>query len=174
MDDVIQQQENHQKDPRGEGNTDGTSHKKPLTSRLMVRDSKAVTSVLQAVGAQSRKTSLPSIIPDGEEFPPIVSPPKNSKVQVYDTKPIADLFPSATVIFGDLVGFTAWSSVRQPTEVFILLETLYNAFDQTARKGGIFKVETIGDCYSTFCHFYWFGTVYVTLIGMHIPHTRLL
>jgi hypothetical protein len=147
MDDVIQQQENNQQHAGKEGNT-GTPQKKPLTSRLMVRDSKAVTSVMQAVGAQSRKASLPSITPDDEESPPIVSPPKHSKVQVYDTKPIAELFPSATVIFGDLVGFTAWSSVRQPTEVFVLLETLYNAFDQTARKGGIFKVETIGDCYS--------------------------
>jgi Adenylate and Guanylate cyclase catalytic domain len=150
MDDVIQQQENHQQQhPGGESST-GAPHKKPLTSRLMARDSKAVTSVLQAVGAQARKTSLPSMMRDDEESPPIISPPNNnSNVQVYDTKPIADVFPSATVIFGDLVGFTAWSSVRQPTEVFILLETLYNAFDQTARKGGIFKVETIGDCYST-------------------------
>jgi class 3 adenylate cyclase len=36
------------------------------------------------------------------------------------------------------------------SEVFIPLETLYNAFDQTARRGGIFKVETIGDCYGMF------------------------
>jgi hypothetical protein len=152
MDDVIQQQENQQQQqhPGGESST-GAPHKKPLTSRLIARDSKAVTSVLQTVGAQSRKTSLPSTMKDDEESLPIMSPPSsNSNVQVYDTKPIADVFPSATVIFGDLVGFTAWSSVRQPTEVFILLETLYNAFDQTARKGGIFKVETIGDCYSTF------------------------
>jgi class 3 adenylate cyclase len=144
MDDVIQKQEQH--NPGGEK----PHQKKPLTSKLLARDSKAVTSVLQAVaGAQSRK--VPSM-PDDEEAPPLVPPPPthHSNVQIYDTKPIADLFPSATVIFGDLVGFTAWSSVREPTEVFMLLETLYNAFDQAARKGGIFKVETIGDCYSTF------------------------
>jgi class 3 adenylate cyclase len=31
--------------------------------------------------------------------------------------------------------------------VFTLLETIYHAFDQIARKRGVFKVETVGDCY---------------------------
>lgn len=44
-------------------------------------------------------------------------------------KPIADLFPESTIIFADLAGFTAWSSGREPTDVFMLLETIYNAFD---------------------------------------------
>lgn len=52
-----------------------------------------------------------------------------------------------TVLFADLVGFTAWSSSREPTHVFILLEALYGAFDKVARRRGVFKVETIGDCY---------------------------
>ena len=61
--------------------------------------------------------------------------------------PIADLFPDATVFFGDIAGFTAWSSMREPTQVFILLETIYNSFDAIAHKRRVFKVETIGDCY---------------------------
>jgi class 3 adenylate cyclase len=63
------------------------------------------------------------------------------------TKPIADLFPTATVIFADICGFTAWSSAREPSQVFALLESIYDAFDQIAKKTGVFKVETIGDCY---------------------------
>jgi class 3 adenylate cyclase len=50
-------------------------------------------------------------------------------------------------MFADLVGFTAWSSVREPTQVFTLLETMYGAYDQIARHRRIFKVETVGDCY---------------------------
>jgi class 3 adenylate cyclase len=50
-------------------------------------------------------------------------------------------------MFADLVGFTAWSSIREPTQVFTLLETIYRAFDEAARQRGVFKVETIGDCY---------------------------
>eukprot|EP00538_Stauroneis_constricta_P012478 CAMPEP_0119548166 /NCGR_PEP_ID=MMETSP1352-20130426/2141_1 /TAXON_ID=265584 /ORGANISM="Stauroneis constricta, Strain CCMP1120" /LENGTH=1235 /DNA_ID=CAMNT_0007593355 /DNA_START=105 /DNA_END=3812 /DNA_ORIENTATION=- len=67
------------------------------------------------------------------------------------SKPIADLFPHTSVLFSDLVGFTSWSSTREPTEVFTLLETLYNAFDRIARKMKVFKVETIGDCYMAAC-----------------------
>jgi hypothetical protein len=87
----------------------------------------------------------------------------------YKTKPIADLFPETTILvsmaivfgnvevvngfsylsceclqFGDIVGFTAWSSVREPSQVFELLETVYHAFDEIAERRRIFKVETIG------------------------------
>mmetsp|Transcript_1046 Transcript_1046/g.2212 ORF Transcript_1046/g.2212 Transcript_1046/m.2212 type:complete len:1145 (-) Transcript_1046:169-3603(-) len=62
-------------------------------------------------------------------------------------KPIADLFPETTILFADLVGFTAWSSKREPTQVFELLEAVYGAFDEIAKRRGVFKVETVGDCY---------------------------
>jgi hypothetical protein len=64
-----------------------------------------------------------------------------------NSKPIADLFPHTTVCFADIAGFTAWSSVREPAQVFVLLETVYAAFDKLAAKRRVFKVETIGDCY---------------------------
>jgi class 3 adenylate cyclase len=32
-------------------------------------------------------------------------------------------------------------------QVFQLLETIYGAFDEIARHRGVFKVETVGDCY---------------------------
>jgi len=63
------------------------------------------------------------------------------------SRPIADLFPEATVLFADIAGFTAWSSVREPGQVFVLLETIYGAFDHIAKRRNVFKVETIGDCY---------------------------
>ena len=68
-----------------------------------------------------------------------------------NSKPLAELFPEATIMFGDLVGFTAWSSQREPHQVFRLLETIYASFDKIAVKRGIFKVETIGDCYVAVC-----------------------
>ena len=49
--------------------------------------------------------------------------------------------------FLDIVGFTEWSGSREPADVFLLLGTLYGAFDKIALKRGVFKVETIGDCY---------------------------
>ena len=40
----------------------------------------------------------------------------------FSSKPIAELFPNVTVMFADVAGFTAWSSVREPSQVFTLLE----------------------------------------------------
>jgi class 3 adenylate cyclase len=63
------------------------------------------------------------------------------------SKPMADLFLETTVLFADVSGFTAWSSVRDPSQVFTLLESVYNAFDVIATRRRVFKVETVGDCY---------------------------
>lgn len=72
---------------------------------------------------------------------------EDNSLIIFKSKPIADLYASATVVYADIVGFTAWSSIREPSQVFTLLETLFNAYDQIARRRRIFKVETIGDCY---------------------------
>jgi class 3 adenylate cyclase len=63
------------------------------------------------------------------------------------TDSIADYFPCVTVVFADISGFTAWSSEHDPSQVFHLLETVYHTFDKLARRYGVFKIETIGDCY---------------------------
>lgn len=63
------------------------------------------------------------------------------------SRPIADLFLNTTIIFADIAGFTAWSSQRDPPQVFTLLESLYRSFDEVAGKLKVFKVETIGDSY---------------------------
>jgi hypothetical protein len=48
-------------------------------------------------------------------------------------KPLADLYLETTVLFADIVGYTAWSSVREPSQVFTLLETVYSTFDELAK-----------------------------------------
>eukprot|EP00934_Nitzschia_sp_Nitz4_P008759 Nitzschia sp. Nitz4//scaffold136_size62208//2//1935//NITZ4_006359-RA/size62208-augustus-gene-0.3-mRNA-1//-1//CDS//3329535591//8749//frame0 len=63
------------------------------------------------------------------------------------SKPLADLFLECTIMFADIAGFTAWSSMREPSQVFTILETLYGAFDQIAKSRKVLKVETVGDCY---------------------------
>ena len=37
--------------------------------------------------------------------------------------------------------------MREPAQVFVLLESLYAEFDKIAKRRGVFKVEVIGDCY---------------------------
>eukprot|EP00980_Cylindrotheca_fusiformis_P006947 scaffold1455_cov102-Cylindrotheca_fusiformis.AAC.1 len=63
------------------------------------------------------------------------------------SSPLADLFPETTIVIADIAGFTAWASAREPAQVFILLETIYGAFDKHAYRYSVFKVETVGDCY---------------------------
>jgi len=70
-----------------------------------------------------------------------------SKIETRNSKPIADLFPHASVCFMDIAGFTAWSSSREPTQVFTLLESIYSSLDKIARRTKVFKVETVGDSY---------------------------
>ncbi len=89
------------------------------------------------------KVRLRTYLNDGEHDPTNVDGTSNARAN----KPIADLFPATTVLFADIAGFTAWSSTREPTQVFTLLEAVYGAFDKIAARRGVFKVETIGDSY---------------------------
>ncbi|CAB9521868.1 Receptor-type guanylate cyclase gcy [Seminavis robusta] len=67
--------------------------------------------------------------------------------ETFKSAPLADLFVNTTIMFADIAGFTAWSSAKDPILVFMLLETIYSAFDKLANRYGVFKVETVGDCY---------------------------
>ena len=50
-------------------------------------------------------------------------------------------------MYADIAGFTAWSSTREPAQIFQLLQSVYHSFDRLAKKRSVFKVETIGDAY---------------------------
>jgi len=66
---------------------------------------------------------------------------KNEKRQV-------DEFDDVTLLFTDMVGFTAFSkNVKDPREVVNLLSKLFSRFDQLCEENKVYKVHTIGDCY---------------------------
>jgi class 3 adenylate cyclase len=93
---------------------------------------------------ETSKMRLKNFLSDG---PGSAAKGHDNTANMLGTEPIADFFPNTTVLYADLSGFTAWSSTREPSQVFTLLETLYGAMDKAARRLGVFKVETIGDCY---------------------------
>jgi class 3 adenylate cyclase len=64
---------------------------------------------------------------------------------------IADAFADVTVLFGDIVGFTALSSHTSAADIVELLNGLFSLFDELAQKQGIEKIKTIGDCYMAVC-----------------------
>jgi class 3 adenylate cyclase len=106
------------------------------------------TQVVKALpGDAPQKYRLKNYLNEEEAEAPKEAHPGHSDEEIHESKPIADLFPNTTVMFADISGFTAWSSVREPSQVFTLLETVYKAFDTNAKRRRVFKVETVGDCY---------------------------
>jgi class 3 adenylate cyclase len=97
--------------------------------------------------SQRDKSRLKTFLNDGETDKAMGNPSQTGHMVQRPGRPIADLFNDTTVLFADIAGFTAWSSVREPSQVFTLLEEIYGAFDAIAGRRGVFKVETIGDSY---------------------------
>jgi class 3 adenylate cyclase len=60
---------------------------------------------------------------------------------------IADRFPEVTVLFADLVDFTASSDRSSPERVVQVLAELFTAFDRLAARHGLEKIKTVGDAY---------------------------
>ena len=60
---------------------------------------------------------------------------------------IAESFPSATVLFADLAGFTEFSQHVDAQHLVGLLDEIFSAFDHLAAEHGVEKIKTIGDAY---------------------------
>jgi class 3 adenylate cyclase len=60
---------------------------------------------------------------------------------------IADRHPDVSVLFGDLVGFTATSSTLEPQVLVTELNGLFSQFDALCGQAGVEKIKTIGDAY---------------------------
>jgi class 3 adenylate cyclase len=60
---------------------------------------------------------------------------------------IVDRFDAVSVLFADIVGFTALSSRTSPEALVTMLNELFSAFDRLAEQHGLEKIKTIGDAY---------------------------
>ncbi|NJN01194.1 MAG: response regulator [Leptolyngbyaceae cyanobacterium SL_1_1] len=60
---------------------------------------------------------------------------------------IAESFDQVTVLFADLVDFTAVATQISPQELVSLLNQIFSDFDALAEKYGLEKIKTIGDAY---------------------------
>ncbi|MFM1925755.1 MAG: Adenylate cyclase [Pseudomonadota bacterium] len=60
---------------------------------------------------------------------------------------IADAYPSVSVLFADMVGFTKMSRTMTASELVAVLGDLFSRFDLITEKHGLEKIKTIGDCY---------------------------
>jgi adenylate cyclase len=60
---------------------------------------------------------------------------------------IAERYPDTTILFSDIVGFTAWARRTDARRVVDLLDRLFTRFDELAAEHGVEKIKTIGDSY---------------------------
>lgn len=68
-------------------------------------------------------------------------------MSVTPSKIIVDKFSDVTILFADIVEFTAFSSRISPEALVVFLNELFSIFDNIAEKHGLEKIKTIGDSY---------------------------
>ena len=73
--------------------------------------------------------------------------PANALKNLQEETTITDKLNQVTIMYADIVGFTAWSSNREPIEVVEMLSELFTNFDEMCLEHDVYKVHTIGDCY---------------------------
>lgn len=71
----------------------------------------------------------------------------DGRLEALEAPLIAQRIDHATVLFADLVGFTAFSGSQEAEYVVQQLNHIVHVFDRLAEKNGVEKIKTIGDCY---------------------------
>ncbi|GLC68227.1 hypothetical protein PLESTF_000664100 [Pleodorina starrii] len=66
---------------------------------------------------------------------------------IRDCNALATSHAEVTLLFADIKGFTPMCKEVEPRQVMSLLNSLYSRYDAMLDTYGVYKVETIGDCY---------------------------
>ncbi|GIL79504.1 hypothetical protein Vretifemale_8788, partial [Volvox reticuliferus] len=66
---------------------------------------------------------------------------------IRDCTPLATTHSEVTLLFADIPGFTPMCNEVEPRQTMTLLNELYSRYDALLDEYGVYKVETIGDCY---------------------------
>jgi class 3 adenylate cyclase len=116
-----------------------------LGLRLLERDRRRVWHQRLVIEAQT--TALEQEKVESERLLLNVLPASISKRLRSGEHPIADDFPSVSVVFADIVGFTPLAAKLSPAEVIGMLSGLFSQFDDLVTDRGLEKIKTIGDSY---------------------------
>lgn len=90
--------------------------------------------VLQEKERQKLSTFLSSYIP-------------LSSIDSNKSSPSAESFGEVTLLFSDIVGFTALTERLAPKHVIEILDQIFSEFDAAAERLGVEQIKTIGDAY---------------------------
>lgn len=76
-----------------------------------------------------------------------ILPKEIAEVLKAGPRSIAEHFDEASILFADVVDFTALSDTMEASQLVNLLDEVFLCFDQLADQYGLEKIKTIGDCY---------------------------
>jgi len=76
-----------------------------------------------------------------------ILPEKIARTLKSRTGVIADEHPHVSVLFADIVDYTAFAGRKNPAEVVSTLNDIFTRFDTLADRPGLEKIKTIGDAY---------------------------
>ena len=114
-----------------------------LALRVAVRAIWGEEEVAVAMGVYSILLSLDTILSSSVYFLPKLL----QSSEEMENEILPDLFLNTTIMIADIEGFIAWSSVREPVQVFKFLEALYENFDVIAERHKIYKIESTAECF---------------------------
>ncbi len=77
----------------------------------------------------------------------LVPGPIAERLKESPSEVIADYFPSATILFADIVDFTPYAARLSADEIVVFLNRVFSQFDALCEKHGLEKIKTIGDAY---------------------------
>ena len=116
-----------------------------LALRLLERSRRRVFFQQRVIGEQARALEIEKDKSD-RLLLNVLPEPIMKRLREGETS-IADDYPSVTVIFADIVGFTPLSSARPAVEMVALLDNLFSRFDEIIADRHLEKIKTIGDAY---------------------------
>ncbi|GIL81263.1 hypothetical protein Vretimale_1176 [Volvox reticuliferus] len=116
---------------------------------------RAESALVEALEAQYRLLSdiLPRHVVQymmkrhGDELEGVGTQLHTRSPRISDPAELATSHDCITVLFADIKGFTEMSKEVPPAVVMTFLNDLYTRFDSLTDVYGVYKVETIGDCY---------------------------
>jgi len=97
--------------------------------------------VESVIGATSILLSLDIILSSSVYFFPKLL----QRSDAVDKEILPDLFLNTTLMIADIQGFAAWTSVREPIQVFKFLEALNENFDVIAERHKVYKIESTAE-----------------------------